>query len=166
MGKRGPAPKPTELKKIAGNPGGYPLNEREPEFTTEKNMAPPAHLDELAKEEWGRVAPDLESNGLLSIVDRAGLAAYCTAWSRWVQAESALDKIKALDKQFHGLVVKGSKGNLITNPLVRVASDAMELMVKTAQQFGMTPSSRSQIELDPAADENPFDNFTRPPATH
>src|SRR5262245_15207940 len=94
---RGRKPKPTVLKVLDGNPGKRPLNEREPVAPTDEPMAPD-WLDDEAKAEWGRVVVELRAMGLLSSADRAALAAYCTCWSRWVQAEVQVRKFGAIVK--------------------------------------------------------------------
>ena len=104
----GRKPKPTKLKLITGNPGKRLLYEREPE---PKPGIPecPSHLDEEARAEWGRIAPELATMGVLARIDRAALAAYCQAWSRWVKAEGEIRK--------HDLVVK-APGSAVTVPAV------------------------------------------------
>src|SRR5689334_3828108 len=55
MGFRGPAPKPTAIKKIQGNPGKRPLNENEPQLEPGIPECPD-YLDEIARKEWARIA--------------------------------------------------------------------------------------------------------------
>ena len=87
MAPRGRKPKPTHLKLVTGNPGKRALNENEPK--PELSLpSPPPHLDDEAKVEWGRVSERLYALGCLAEIDRAALAAYCQAYSRWVRAES------------------------------------------------------------------------------
>ncbi len=76
MARRGPAPKPTRMKVLAGNPGKRPLNRREPQ---PKPGLPrcPAQLSEEAKREWKRISKELDRLGLLTVLDRAALSAYC-----------------------------------------------------------------------------------------
>ena len=54
MGLRGPAPKPTAIKRLEGNPGKRKLNEAEPTLTVGVPECPD-YLDEVAKREWGRL---------------------------------------------------------------------------------------------------------------
>ena len=153
MGKRGPAPKPSALEKLQGNPSKRPINSREPgqNVTNERLASAPAHLDPVAKKEWRRVAKKLQTMGLFLQVDRAVLALYCVAWSRWVEAEEKVKKI--------GPVIKTKNGNLVHNPYLNVANRAMEQVKIFARELGMTPSARSSIQAqlpekvaDPLAD--------------
>lgn len=149
---RGRKPKPTVLKLIEGNPGKRPLNCGEP--------APPVglpdcpeFLDAEARAEWKRVGPLLEGMGLVTLVDRAALAAYCVAYSRWVHAEAQVARF--------GTIVKSpEKGFPMKSPYLTVADQALESMRKFMVEFGLTPSSRSRIRVfdgGPVADE--FDAF-------
>lgn len=73
MGQRGPAPKPTALKRLQGNPGKRALNESEPRPAATLPRCP-SHLQGEARAEWRRVARALHESGLLTQVDRAALA--------------------------------------------------------------------------------------------
>lgn len=75
---------------------------------------------------------------LLTIVDRAALAAYCQAWGRWVEAEANIQRF--------GAVIKTPKGLPLVNPYLRIAERAIDQMRKFLVEFGMTPSSRSRIK--------------------
>ncbi len=150
MGRRGPAPKPTHLKVLAGNPGKRPINEDEPK---PKPIAPkcPSWLDKEAKKEWKRVAPELERLGLLTQVDGAALAAYCQAYSRWKQAEEVLSK--------HGLVFKTPNGYIQQLPQVAIAQKYARIMREFCHEFGLTPSSRSGMKLPSGGEEDEFEAF-------
>jgi len=153
----GRRPKPTALKELEGSrirrkgdepqPGGVPKC--------------PSHLDAEARKEWRRISRELLSLGLLTSVDRAALAAYCGAWSRWVKAEKALQK-QELEKQKDMTVVATKSGYPLQNPLLAVANAAMEKMHKFLIEFGMTPASRAKIAIDPGEKStDPFADFMR-----
>ena len=148
---RGRKPKPTALKLLDGNPGKRPLNEREP-LMLQGLPEPPEWLDAEARAEWDRIVPELAEMGLLSRADRPALAAYCTAWSRWVEAEAMVKKL--------GTIVKSpEKGFPMKSPYLSIADQSLETMRKLMVEFGLTPSSRSRIKVpgNDAADE--FDRF-------
>lgn len=142
MAKRGPIPKPTALRVIEGNPGKRPLPPNEPKPMVAAPSCP-KHLKPKAKAEWRRISKQLLKLGLLTQVDRAVLAAYCQSWARWVEAEEEVAK--------RGDVVATTKGNWIQNPYLSVANKAREAMTKLAAEFGMTPSSRTRVEVPAAA---------------
>ena len=136
----GPRPKPTRLKRLAGNPGKRPLNRNEPE--PEPGIpSVPAHLDDEAKAEWGRISEELDALGLLTSVDRAALAAYCQAWSTWVES---VEKLRSMGK-----IIKSPSGYPMVNPYVAIHNKALDHMHKYAVEFGLTPASRSRISVQP-----------------
>ncbi|HEX3998248.1 MAG TPA: phage terminase small subunit P27 family [Pirellulales bacterium] len=150
---RGRKPKPTVLKLLDGNPGKRTINDREP-GTLAGVPEPPDGLDDEALLEWNRIVPELREMGVLSRADRAALAAYCTAWGRWRNAEAQVKK--------HGPIVKSpDKGFPMKSPYLTIADQAVETMRKFLVEFGLTPSSRSRIRIsggnDPASE---FDRFT------
>lgn len=147
----GRRPKPTALKELQGNPGKRPLNKREPKPTGSPTC--PSHLDNNAKKEWKRISKELIAIGLLTSVDRAALAAYCSAYSRWIAAEESIQKF--------GTVIKSPKsGYPVQNPYVSVANTALDHMRKFAVEFGLTPASRTRLQVEPqSGHEDPFTAF-------
>jgi phage terminase small subunit len=63
---------------LTGNPGKRPLNEDEPKPEAAIPECPP-ELSSFARKEWDRLATELGSLRILTNLDRAALAAYCTA---------------------------------------------------------------------------------------
>lgn len=148
----GRKPKPTALRKAQGNPGHRPLNKNEPQPTGIPKCPP--HLDAAAKREWKRIGAELIALGLLTSVDRAALAAYCASWSRWVHADEQVQKF--------GAVIKSPKsGYPVPNPYVSVGNTALDHMRKFLTEFGMTPSSRSRIQVAPTDAADPFAEFMK-----
>ncbi len=138
MGKRGPPPKPTELRLVEGVPGHHrPISDREPKPSSEKRCpSAPAWLHREAKREWRRVAPELYQLGLLTRVDRAAFAGYCQLYSRWWEAERELRKLK-------GLTTDEGK----PRPQIRIARESLEAMRRFCTEFGFTPAARTRIEV-------------------
>jgi P27 family predicted phage terminase small subunit len=142
--KPGTKPTPTALKLIKGNPGRRPLPKREPK--PRRGIPPcPEQLDARARAEWERITPELYAAGILTTIDGAVLAAYCTAYSRYMDAEDALDRMRERDRLNHALMIKTKNDNAIQNPLVGVSNRAMMLMLRFAAEFGMTPAARAHI---------------------
>ena len=81
----------------------------------------PEFLDAQAKAEWERTSQVLAGMGLLTLADRSALAAYCVAYSRWVQAEQQVARF--------GTIVKSpEKGFPMKSPYLTVADQALESM--------------------------------------
>jgi P27 family predicted phage terminase small subunit len=97
----------------------------------------PPHLSDVAAEEWDRLAGTLHEMGVLTIVDRAALAAYCQAYGRWVEAEQKLRETPTLFKTPSGYVQQ--------SPWLGIANKQLELMSRYMTELGMTPASRSRV---------------------
>ena len=136
MATRGRKPKPTNLKVLEGNPGQRPLNDNEPK-PDKKAPTCPAWLEPEAKKEWRRMSKQLEQLGLLTELDRAAFAAYCQAYARWKEAEEFITK--------HGSMIRTPNGYLQQVPQVSIAQTYLKIMNRFAEQFGLTPASRSRI---------------------
>ena len=108
---------------------------------------PPEFLDEHAKNEWWRVAPKLHALGSLTVLDLQPLAAYCQAYAHWITAERALAQMAAGDPRFSGLMITGSTGSHMANPLVKIARGAAADMLRFAAEFGLTPVARSRLSV-------------------
>ena len=141
---------PTALRVLRGNPRQHaiPANEPKPEVgipTRPKWLAPEA------RREWRRVAGQLEDLGILTIVDRAALAAYCQAWARAVAAEKVIAK--------DGETFTTPNGYIQQRPEVSIAQKQWQLVAKFAAEFGLTPSSRSRISVPEAKRPDGFEEY-------
>lgn len=147
---RGPRPKPANLRLIEGNPAKRAIK---PQVQFPRDVIPeaPDHINALARQEWDRVASGLHALRLLEQVDRAALAAYCTAYARWVQAERAIATMAEQDRLTGALMIKTSNGNAIQNPLVSTSNKAMHDMVRYAAEFGMSPAARARVAAEGGA---------------
>ncbi len=108
---------------------------------------PPEFLCEDAQNEWHRVACELHALGLLSVLDTMPLAAYCDAYARRVTAERLLRAMADKDANTKGLLLKGSAGSAMANPLLKIARHAALDMVRYASEFGLTPVARSRLSV-------------------
>ena len=79
----------------------------------------------------------LEDLGILTEIDMAAFAGYCQAYARWKEAEEFITQ--------HGSIVKTPSGYWQQVPQVSIAQTYLKIMNKFAEQFGLTPSSRSRI---------------------
>src|SRR4029079_10913387 len=138
---------PTHLKLLKGNPGKRAIRAAPGLAVPATPPDPPEFLDEHAKNEWWRVAPELHALGLLTVLDLQPLAAYCQAYAHWVTAERALARMAAEDPHFSGLMITGSTGSHMANPLVKIARGAAADMLRFAAEFGLTPVARSRLSV-------------------
>ena len=133
---KGRKPKPTALKLLEGNAGHRPLPEDEPKPLCEIPDCP-GQLNQLAQEEWVRIARELKALGLISHLDRTALLFYCEDYALAVEA---MGQVSA-----KGLMVKTGRGNPIQNPYLSIANAAKDRAMKAMEQFGGTPSARTRL---------------------
>ena len=100
----------------------------------------PKWLESEAKKEWRRLAKKMELMGVLTEVDMAAFAGYCQAYARWKEAEEFITQ--------HGTIVKTPSGYWQQVPQVSIAQTYLKVMNRFAEQFGLTPASRSRIVAD------------------
>lgn len=131
--------KPTQLKILEGNPGGKPLNKREPKARHPMKAAP-AWFDKMHRDLWNRTL-DEAPTGLLKTIDEAVLATYVTAY---IMHQRATEELCSSE-----LLIESLMGGIKANPLVQVQSKAALVMLRAAAEMGFTPSSRSRVTVDP-----------------
>lgn len=129
MGERGPAPRPTNLKVVRGEREDR-INRDEPQPSVP--VEPPFALTKQAREVWDRLAPDLERKGVLTGWDVDLFAELCEAVVRLRAKRRAANR-------------KAERGG--ASPM-REYQAALDMVVKLASRFGMTPSDRSKLEVD------------------
>jgi P27 family predicted phage terminase small subunit len=133
----GPPRKPSAIKLVEGTYRKDRALEAEVHF---KEGVPPCpeHLGPTAKAEWRRVTAELSKiPGLLQVVDRAVLAAYCSVWGEYVYCSEQLIELGSL-------IYQG--GNLArVHPLVAIRREAMRQLHEFAQAFGFTPAARARV---------------------
>lgn len=153
MGKRGPAPKPAELRRLEGNPGKRRLNPRAPQATGVPRC--PAHLDDYGKTVWRRVVGAMPPR-LYTAADREVLAAYCTA--------AALHRKAVLAIRREGAVAVGEGGAPYQSPWVGIANRQAGLIASLGSKLGLDPSSRSTLNMpDDGPPKSKFARFTAIP---
>jgi P27 family predicted phage terminase small subunit len=134
--RRGPKPKPTALRRLQGNPGKRGYNHEEPQ-PPEGMPDCPDHVSGTAREEWDRLAGVLHAMGVVTLVDRAALAAYCQCYGRWVEAEEKL--------QATPMLLKTATGYVQQSPWLSIANKQLELMGRYMAELGLTPAARSRV---------------------
>lgn len=153
-GRRGPPGKSPHLKLISGTDRGDRMM---PEIIRLADEDPerPDYLSADAMIEWGKAIVILKRSGLLSVADSAIIAAYCVAKCTFQNATIMINS----SGEFGGLLIQGTAGANIPNPLIAIRRHAMNDMVSYAIQMGMTPAARLRLnaEVSSKKKENPFD---------
>ena len=140
--------KPLKLRVLEGNRSRRKIPEDLPLPPADLPI-PPLHLDAGALEEWNRLADGLNGMGILAGIDQAAFAAYCSSFSRWKSAEEELQKLRDKGGALNALVLKTVSGNFIQQPLIGISNCAARDMVRYAVEFGLTPSARARLAMDP-----------------
>lgn len=140
----GPPPKPTAIKRLEGNPGKHRLNENEPQPSI--GCEPPWYLTKGAKEEWQRAYPELESMGLLTVVDQHSFGCYCTAVDQLARAMKLLKPTKAEPTPEIQVLPNGRQLPSGPELIRRQATDDIR---KFSALFGFSPADRSRIVATP-----------------
>ena len=158
MAIRGGKPHPTWRRRLDGNPGKRPYNEREPDL-----QQPAPAFDQVPTEiagnavaagEWTRVAPLLRAARQITDADRASLLALCLEWSRYILATGKL----ATD----GMLIETPNGYPMPSPYVGIARSALTACGRLWAELGMTPSSRSRVKTVRSNEPDAFAEFDAP----
>ncbi len=158
MGRRGPIPLPTALLRARGS--RHVTRRRE----QDEVQGPPGHprcprwLDPEAQATWRHLVPLLGQMGVLTRIDGLALARYCRVFSRWRKAEAFIDQ--------HGEMypLKDEAGRVkyfVQWPQVAIANKLCQHLTRLEQEFGMTPSARTRIQVSrsPSAGFDPKERF-------
>lgn len=153
MGQRGPKPKHPSLKILGA--GSVTSGRKQSAGRVRKGIPPrPPELTGEAAAEWDHVAVELESAGLLSVVDRGILAAYCLAVADMLAARDAINR----EGRWLKVPIQSSKGaklgtRTVEHPAVKLIDRASARVQKLAHELGLSASSRARLECDTATAE-------------
>ncbi len=140
----GRKPIPTNIRKLRGNPGKRAYNTREPAPPPMK-LSCPSELKGEARKEWFRITKLLSQYRIVTALDRTALIAYCVMYERFVDAQ---DKVREV-----GVLVKTPNGYPVANPYYAVLTSSLKQLHAMLVEFGMTPASRSRIEVTEGGEE-------------
>jgi P27 family predicted phage terminase small subunit len=141
----GRPPKSTRLRKLDGNPGKRPLNEREPRPTGP--LVKPEFVTGEAAKEWDRAVGAMP-DGLYTAADAPVLAVYCVAWVLFRNALAQVAK--------EGMTAVGSTGQKIAHPSIAVAAKQSEIILRASDRLGMSPVARARLEVNDAPPQSKF----------
>lgn len=137
MAKRGRKPKPTELKRLTGNPGKRKLPKNEIKPKGEKIRVPTGLPFDEARKLHKKINDALGETGLLTGVDGPALALMSVHYAVAFKAAKRLEA--------EGLTVDNARGDSVKNPNVTILNQNSLAFRRYASEFGMTPSSRAGL---------------------
>lgn len=136
MGRRGPPPLPSAVKKRRGT--------FQPCRAAKNEMAPPPgvpvcprYLDKLARTEWARVVPELMALGVMAVLYGSTLEGYCANYSSAVRYQKLADKKPMTKTPF------GEKANAASAE----ARKHWSLVKQFGDLLGLSPSSSSRVSM-------------------
>ncbi|RAV17501.1 phage terminase small subunit P27 family [Mycobacterium colombiense] len=155
MGQRGPKPRPTHLKVVAGEQESR-INRDEP-LPTEGEVVAPEGMSEAARAIWDELAPDLIDKGCLTPWDVYTFEAFCQAVALYRECRDLLYEGQS---EYGRFVERGAAGGVIKSPYHQMMRDHVETMAKLGSRFGFTPGDRANLRLD-ASDNGPAQGAER-----
>jgi phage terminase small subunit len=153
MGARGPAPKPTELRKLEGMAGHRPLPPKEPHYPPGLPVKP-KRMSPAAKVIWDELVDEMAGAYILRSVDKRALWHLCEDEALIEEAYAGIWKmVRALKKKAKDEgkeLPAGAVMSMLSMTSGRMAMSAVrDLSVRALiqrREFGLTPSSRSRVE--------------------
>lgn len=162
--KPGRKPLPTNVLALRGSTKYLAQRENAPSVEPDIEIPDcPRHLLKEARKEWKRITPQLETLGLISLIDRAALALYCQEYAWWVWHEEALqrdikqaaEKLAAhladeanRDKPWtggDGFMLPTPNGSWTYNPHWVARNKHGAQLDRFLASFGMSPSARGKV---------------------
>ena len=86
---------------------------------------------------WNRLVPELVQAGLITPIFEGMLAAYCTVFARWMEAERELRRTSML--------VKSPTGYPLQNPWLAISNRAIEQMRQLSGELGLSASALTRV---------------------
>lgn len=142
MGKRGPKTQPAALAKQKGT---YQPCRHGDDAVKPAELECPEGLGEVAARNWQTIAPMLGRLNITAETDQLSLQMLCEAIEDYIEARNVVLE--------QGITTVGSQGNIIMHPAVRVRESTFARVLKMCQEFGMTPSARTNVKAAPGEEE-------------
>lgn len=137
MGKRGPKPKPNEIKAREGNPGQRPLVEDDETVDLSfGTLRMPMRLSVDERKIWKDTLSAFPS-WYFRPADRELLTAYCRAVRRMDKSEKALRKTSAISKR--------GNGGTCLSPHMKIINDSLNQVLRLSEILRMTPEKRKMV---------------------
>lgn len=152
----GPPKTPTHLRLVKGNPSKRALNKNEPKPPS--GVPPiPKHFDKRGKYWFKRMGEELDAVGVMSTLDAKALELLVEAYTEYRH------HCEVLDEEGYTYQTGSATGEKIVkaHPAAAMKADAWKRIRAMLSEFGMTPASRSKVEIKAPAGEDPFAEFLK-----
>ena len=148
----GPAPTPTRLKLVRGNPGKRKINKKEPKPKKQLGACP-MELGRYAKALWKELEPELVDVGLWKKLYGPAFKLLCEIYQTMKEAET---DVKSKGKYTE---VQAKSGDLYYQvaPWWTVLQKSRDQFRYQLASFGLDPSAASRVSVsEPEKEEDPF----------
>lgn len=165
----GRPPLPANVHALNGNPSKKPEDQLKPAVEpTVELPAPPEVLNEEARKVWYELGEDLRTLGLISKVYSPVFALLCAAKADWQRLRAKLEAAyaKGGEDDCLGYVARYDSGATQITGLHVALNKAEEKLLKYAQEFGLTPASRTKVTMGGSAQMALFPDQADPMATY
>lgn len=134
---------PTKAKVLRGTfrPDRAPANEPAPPVISAVSE-PPAHLNAWAADMWRTLAKELTALGMLTTLDEYSLEVLCEQYGVYREMKDAITQSGKLTMAQY-LATRNSQ----TMPEYAAMKSAFERYSALLKEFGLSPASRSRIDL-------------------
>ncbi|MCV9379984.1 MULTISPECIES: phage terminase small subunit P27 family [Hafnia] len=152
----GPPKTPTHLRLVKGNPSKRAINKNEP--NPPSGVPPiPKHFDKRGKYWFKRMGEELDAVGVMSTLDAKALELLVEAYTEYRH------HCEVLDEEGYTYQTGSATGEKIVkaHPAAAMKADAWKRIRAMLSEFGMTPASRSKVEIKAPAGEDPFAEFLK-----
>lgn len=152
----GPPRTPTALRLVKGNPSKRALNKAEPKPAS--GVPPiPKHFNKQEKYWFKRVGEELDCAKVITRLDGMALELLIGAYVEWRKHRDVIDQVGETYN------VKNMAGETLVkaHPQVAMMSDAWKRLRGMMAEFGMTPSSRSKVDIGEDAQVDPLEEFLK-----
>lgn len=151
----GPAKTPVIINEIKGNPG---KRKKKTTVPTNKNipyLVTPDHLSKTGKYWFKKLVDDFNQIGLIEQLDRLALELLVESYAEY------RSHCKVVDEEGATYKTTATSGEIVikANPAVAMKSDAWKRLKSMMEQFGMTPSARSKLDINFQEDVDPLEDF-------
>jgi P27 family predicted phage terminase small subunit len=138
-------------KRIEGNRGKRPINKREP-IAVAADPSIPDDLSALERTFWQQLFPIVSDMQVMTVADVTALTQLCRFLAEERECSTLLNKMGRL------IPKKNSDGQILgvtLNPIARLRSDAAKHVRGYLSVFGLGPSFRAGLSVNPESPSKP-----------
>lgn len=164
----GRKPLPTEKKIVQGTFNKYRHKDNTAAFETIESLVPPVYLSKEGQRQYMKTGKKLQKIGVLKDTDLQffshyaaieGLLVECLegmeAWEISIDESAAAQGVKRPGRY----MTRMKNGQVAINPFIKEYNRLLNLQVRIAPEFGLTPSSRTRIEVPKMEEVSIFAKF-------